>query len=68
MKIFLTRPLKAGVAIAALVLLTAANSTPAPQPAPAPAPQDTDYQKNTCEEPARDQSDEKRTKLIRGML
>lgn len=66
MKIFLTRPLKAGVAIAALVLLTAANSTPAPQPAP--APQDTDYQKNTCEEPARDQSDEKRTKLIRGML
>lgn len=61
MKKFLTMPAKAFVALAALTLLTgAAKSTPSPK--------DAGYKANTCQDSVKDKADEKRNKLIRGMI
>lgn len=63
---FPTMPVKAFVAVAALTLLTAAS--PAPAPAPTPAIADAVYEVDNCPDYVRDEADDRRIKLIPGMI
>ena len=60
MKTFLTMPLKAVVAVAALTLLSGAKQ--------APPPQDADYTASECPQSAKEKAGEQRSTLIRGMI
>ncbi len=60
MKTFLTMPLKAVVAVAALTMLSGAKQ--------APAPEEADYQASACAQSTKDKADEQRSTLIRGMI